>query len=227
MELTGKVVVITGAFGQLGRAMTQEALHQGAQCALLDVVTREAPAGAVAWQVDLSSLPDVARVMNEVAIRFGRIDALVNIAGGFRWQTVASSDALQEWQQQFAINLMTCVNASKAVLPHLQRAGTGRIVNIGAMGALKGANGMGPYAASKSGVMRFTESLADEVKLQGITVNAVLPSTIDTPQNRADMPDADHSRWVKGEDIAKTIAFLLSDAAGAITGALLPVTGKT
>jgi NAD(P)-dependent dehydrogenase (short-subunit alcohol dehydrogenase family) len=227
MQLTGKVIVITGAFGQLGRAATAEFLAQGAQLALLDVVTGDAPANAAAWKVDLTSLSDTTRVLDEAAARFGRIDGLVNIAGGFRWQTVADSADLAEWGKLFALNLQTCVTASKAALPHLQRAGAGRIVNIGAMGAVKAASGMGAYAASKSGVMRFTEALADEVKLQNITVNAVLPSIIDTPQNRADMPKANFDRWVKAEEIARVIGFLLSDASAAVTGTLIPITGKT
>lgn len=227
MQLAGKVVVVTGAFGQLGRAVTRELLAQGAQVALLDVATGEAPQGAAAWKVDLTSLPDTARVLEAAAQRFGRVDALVNVAGGFRWQTLEQSEDLGEWSTLFAMNLQTCVTASKAVLPHLRRSGAGRIVNIGAMGAVKGASGMGAYAASKAGVMRFTEALADEVKLQGINVNAVLPSIIDTPQNRADMPKANFDRWVKAEEIARVIAFLLSDGAAAVTGALVPVTGKT
>ena len=160
-------------------------------------------------------------------MRFGRIDALVNVAGGFRWQSLEQSEDLAEWASMFNINVMTCVTASKAVLPHLQRSGAGHIVNVGALGAVKAASGMGPYAASKAGVARFTEALAEELKLQGINVNAVLPSIIDTPQNRADMPTADFDRWVKAEQIAGVVAFLLSDDASAITGALLPVTGKT
>jgi NAD(P)-dependent dehydrogenase (short-subunit alcohol dehydrogenase family) len=227
MQLQGKVVVVTGAFGQLGRAVTAEALGQGARCALLDVHVGDVPAEAAAWPVDLTRLADVERALGEVAAKFGRIDGLVNVAGGFRWQTLEGSADLQEWGTLFAMNVSTCVNASKAVLPHLLRAGGGRIVNIGAMGGVKGANGMGAYAASKAGVMRFTEALADEVKLQGITVNAVLPSIIDTPQNRKDMPEADFGRWVRAQEIAAVIAFLLSDAAAAVTGALLPVTGKT
>lgn len=227
MQLTGKVVVVTGAFGQLGRAVVQEVLAQGGRAAMLGRVGGEAPDGAAAWRVDLTSLADTTRVMEEVAQHFGRIDALANIAGGFRWQTVEKSEDLSEWSDLHAMNLQTCVTASKAVLPHLHRAGAGRIVNVGAMGALKGASGMGAYAASKAGVMRFTEALADEVKLQDITVNAVLPSIIDTPQNRADMPTAPHDRWVKAQDIAGVIAFLLSDAAAVVTGALVPVTGKT
>jgi NAD(P)-dependent dehydrogenase (short-subunit alcohol dehydrogenase family) len=125
------------------------------------------------------------------------------------------------------MNLKTCITATKAALPHLERQGAGRIVNIGALAANKAANGMGAYAASKAAVARFTEALADEVKLKNITVNAILPSIIDTPQNRKDMPDAEFDRWVKPQDIARVIAFLLSDASAAVTGALLPVTNKT
>jgi NAD(P)-dependent dehydrogenase (short-subunit alcohol dehydrogenase family) len=227
MTLQDKVVVVTGAFGQLGRAVVQEVLAQGGRPALLDVAAGEPPAGTRAWKVDLADLPDARRVLAQVAEDFGRIDALVNVAGGFRWQTLEQSEDLGEWTALQAINLRTCVTACKAVLPHLQQAGAGRIVNIGAMGALKGASGMGAYAASKAGVMRFTEALGDELKLQDITVNAVLPSIIDTPQNRADMPKANFERWVKAEEIARVIAFLLSDAARVVTGALLPVTGKT
>jgi NAD(P)-dependent dehydrogenase (short-subunit alcohol dehydrogenase family) len=227
MTLQDKVVVVTGAFGQLGRAVVREVLAQGGRAALLDVSAGEPPADTRAWQVDLAALPDAKRVLAQVAEHFGRIDALVNVAGGFRWQTLEQSEDLSEWAALQAINLQTCVTACKAVLPHLQQAGAGRIVNIGAMGALKGASGMGAYAASKAGVMRFTEALGDELKLQDITVNAVLPSIIDTPQNRADMPKANFERWVKAEEIARVIAFLLSDAARVVTGALLPVTGKT
>ncbi len=227
MQLEGKVVVVTGASGQLGRAVAEEVRSQGGRVATLDVNEGAAPEGGRAWKVDLTSLQDTQRVFAEIAAHFGRIDALANIAGGFRWQTLADSEDLAEWTALNAINLQTCVTASKAALPWLQRAGAGRIVNVGAMGAVKGASGMGAYAASKAGVMRFTEALADEVKLQGITVNAVLPSIIDTPANRADMPTAHHDRWVKPQEIARVIAFLLSDAAAAVTGALLPITGKT
>lgn len=227
MPLEGKVVVVTGAFGQLGRAVVDEVRAQGGRVALLDVTQGDAPEGGRTWKVDLTALADTTRVFGEIAAHFGRIDGLANIAGGFRWQTLGESEDLAEWTALQSINLLTCVTASKAVLPWLQGSGSGRIVNVGAMGAVKGASGMGAYAASKAGVMRFTEALADEVKQQGITVNAVLPSIIDTPANRADMPKADHDRWVKPQDIARVIAFLLSDGACAVTGALVPVTGKT
>jgi NAD(P)-dependent dehydrogenase (short-subunit alcohol dehydrogenase family) len=165
MQLAGKVVVVTGAFGQLGRAVTREVLAQGAQVVMLDRNTGDAPQGAAAWQADLTSLPQVTDALAQAAQQFGRIDALVNVAGGFRWQTLDGSADLAEWSLLFAMNLQTCVTASKAALPHLERQGAGRIVNIGALAALKGASGMGAYAASKSGVLRFTESLADELKL--------------------------------------------------------------
>ncbi|HKU99860.1 MAG TPA: SDR family NAD(P)-dependent oxidoreductase [Vineibacter sp.] len=227
MKLEGKVVAVTGAFGQLGQAVVAEMVRQGAKVALLDIAEGKAPEGSAAWKVNLTSLADVKAALDGVAQRFGGIDALVNVAGGFRWQTLEGSADLGEWSALFEINVLTCVTASKSVLPHLQKRGGGRIVNIGAMGAAKGSTGMGAYAASKAAVARFTEALADELKLKNITVNAVLPSIIDTPQNRQDMPDADVDRWVKPTEIARVIGFLLSDSASAVTGALLPVSGKT
>lgn len=227
MQLAGKVVVVTGAFGQLGRAVVDEVLAQGAEAAMLGRSPGDAPQGARAWKVDVSALAQTTRAMADIAAHFGRIDALANIAGAFRWQQLADGTDLSAWSEMQAQNLQTCTTASKAVLPHLQAAGAGRIVNVGAMGAVRGAAGMGPYAASKAGVMRFTEALADELKLQGITVNAVLPSVIDTPQNRTDMPHGNFDAWVKPREIARVIAFLLSDAAAAVTGALIPVTGRT
>jgi len=226
MKLEGKVVAVTGAFGQLGRAVVAEVLRQGAKAALLDIAEGIAPEGSAAWKVNLTSLADVKAALDDIAQRFGGIDALVNVAGGFRWQTLEGSGDLGEWNALFEINVLTCVTASKSVLPYLQQRGGGRIVNIGAMGAAKGSTGMGAYAASKAAVARFTEALADELKLKNITVNAVLPSIIDTPQNRLDMPDADVDRWVKPEEIARVVGFLLSDPASAVTGALLPVAGK-
>lgn len=226
MQLEGKVIVVTGAFGQVGRAVVAEVLRQGAAAALLDVVAGSPPEGAHAWKVDLKSLDGVREVLDDVVARFGRIDGLVNVAGGFRWTSLEDCSDLGDWEAMFSMNLMTCVTPTKAALPHLLRQG-GRIVNVGAAGAVKAAAGMGPYAASKAGVARFTEALADELKLRGVNVNAVLPSIVDTPQNRADMPDADFSRWVPPQDIARAIGLLLSDAAAAVTGALVPVTGRT
>lgn len=225
MRLDGKVIVVTGAFGQLGRAVTDALLHLHARVAMLDIHDGQAPDGAHAWRVDLASLDDTRTAMNEIAAQCGRIDGLVNIAGGFTWTTLEDSDDLSEWQRMVAINALTCVTASKAALPHLVQSGGARIVNIGAASAVRATAGMGAYAAAKSAVARFTEALSEELKVRNITVNAVLPGIIDTPANRQDMPDADFNAWVTPQDVAGVIAFLLSDAARSITGALLPVTG--
>jgi NAD(P)-dependent dehydrogenase (short-subunit alcohol dehydrogenase family) len=162
--------------------------------------------------------------MATIKRKLGRLDVLVNIAGTFRFETLEKGDT-QTWDLLFKVNVKTAVNAARAALPFLLESGSGRIVNVGANAAIKAGAGMGPYAASKAGVHRFTESLAEELKGRGVTVNAVLPSIIDTPANRADMPNADFSKWVTPAELAGVILFLASDEAKAITGALIPVTG--
>ena len=226
-QLEGQVVAITGAFGALGSAVVRVALAEGAQVAAID----RAPAprlpldgAALFGDVDLSGDSGARAAIDAILARFGRLDALVNIAGGFRWETLADG-SLDTWNSLYELNLRTVVATCRAALPHLPSE-RGRIVNIGAAGAVKAAAGMGAYAASKAGVARLTEALAEELKERGITVNALLPSIIDTPANRADMPKADFGKWVKPEQLADVIVFLLSPKSQAITGALLPVTGK-
>ncbi len=163
--------------------------------------------------------------MAAVKAKFGRLDALLNIAGGFQWETVEGGRA-ESWDHMYALNLKTALYSCQGALPYLLESGAGRIVNVGAQSALHGASGFGPYAASKSAVHRLTESLADELKLKGVTVNAVLPSIIDTPANRRDMPKADFDRWVKPADLAAVMLFLASDEAKVVTGALIPVSGR-
>jgi len=229
--LNGKVVAITGGFGQLGVAVVQGALAAGAKVAALD--RAPAPAAAsnlgdalVLGGLDLAEPDGAARALDEVASRFGGLDALVNIAGTFRWEELEQG-SVDTWDLLYRVNLRSAVSTSRAALPHLVKRGGGRIVNIGAgAAAAKAAAGMGAYTASKAGVAKLTEALAAEVKDRGITVNAILPSTIDTPANRTDMPKADFSRWVAPKSIADTIVFLLSDAARDITGALIPVSGR-
>lgn len=226
--MAGRVVLITGAFGVLGQAVAQAAAGQGARLALVDMAPR-APDGLGDGVlnfagIDLSDPAQAEHVASETAGRFGGIDALINVAGTFRWETVAGGST-GTWDFLYRVNVTTAVNMSRAALPHLLKSGAGRIVNVGANGALKAAAGMGAYAASKSGVHRLTEALAEETKGKGVTVNAVLPSIIDTAANRADMPDADPAKWVKPADLAAVILFLASEQAGAVTGALVPVTG--
>lgn len=219
-------IAITGAFGTLGAAVVKAALAAGHEVAAID--RAPVPAGLDGAHgfggVDLADTGAAKAAIDAAAAAMGGLDALVNIAGAFRWEPLAGG-SLDTWDLLYRVNLRTAVAASQAALPHLPDE-RGRIVNIGAASALKAGAGVGAYTASKSGVMRFTESLAEEVKPRGITVNALLPSIIDTPPNRADMPEADFSRWVQPTALAGVVMFLLSDAASAITGALIPVTGR-
>lgn len=227
LNLQSRRLVVTGGLGVLGRAVVAALVARGARVAVLDRVSVEAPLEGVAvcLAADLGEVAAADQAMARVAQVLGGLDGLVNVAGGFRWETVAQG-SLDTWDLLYATNLRSCVSACRAALPHLREAGQGRIVNIGAAGALKAGLGMGAYAASKAGVARLTEALAEELKDQNITVNAVLPSIIDTPANRADMPDADATRWVTPQALAQVIAFLVSDEAAPITGACLPVTGR-
>jgi NAD(P)-dependent dehydrogenase (short-subunit alcohol dehydrogenase family) len=231
MRLDNKVVVITGGFGQLGKATAQVATALGAKLALIDTamdssglpdsLSKSLPLGGI----DLSVPEQADAAMKKIADQFGGIDALVNVAGTFRWETIGDGDP-GTWDFLYKVNVRTALVASRSALPYLMASQGGRIVNIGAGAANRAGLGMGAYAASKAGVARLTESLAEEVKEKGITVNAILPSIIDTPQNRKDMPDADFSRWVQPAEIGNVIAFLLSDMGTPITGALIPVAGR-
>jgi len=229
-SLQDKRIVVTGGFGVLGSTLGKYLLARGARVALLD--RSEAPAALLDTQnllcldgVDLTSAASAGVAFERVAEQWGGIDGLVNVAGGFAWETLEEGQ-LETWDRLYQINLRTAVVSAQSALSHLVAGNAGRIVNIGALASVKASAGMGAYAASKAGVARFTEALAEELKDRGVTVNAVLPSIIDTPANRADMPDADSSRWVTPEALAAVVAFLLSDDAAAVTGALLPVSGR-
>lgn len=225
MNLEQKGCIVTGGFGVLGGAVVQRLRGAGAKVAAIDRATAPKDDALAIGRVDLSKAAEAKWAIDTAVERLGGLYALVNIAGAFRWETLAEGDP-STWDLMYTINLRTAVCASKAALPHLSAAGGGRIVNIGAGAAAKAGAGMGAYAASKAGVAKLTEALAEETKASGTTVNAVLPSIIDTPANRADMPNADFSKWVKPEAIAELIAFLLSDAAADITGALTPISGR-
>jgi NAD(P)-dependent dehydrogenase (short-subunit alcohol dehydrogenase family) len=228
-----QAIVITGAFGSLGAATARAAIKLGARVALIDRAPT-APADLIAQAgtaavflpgVELADEAAAKSAIDTAHERLKGLDALINTAGAFRWQTVADGDPAV-WDSLFSINVKTTLNSSRAAIPHLRASRAGRIVNVGAYAALKAGAGMGAYTASKAGVHRLTESLAAELKDQRITVNAVLPSIIDTPPNRKDMPNADFSTWVTTESLANILLFLASEQAQDITGALLPVTGR-
>ena len=229
--MTGRIFAITGASGILGSAVALAAAERGARVALIDFASEAevlkdcGPDALMLGGVDLTDAIAASAAIDAVADRFGGLDVLINVAGGFRWETLEGG-AWDTWHTMFRMNVLTATNASRAAIPHLKRSDAGRIVNIGANGALKAAAGMGAYAASKAGVHKLTESLAEELKADGVTVNAVLPSIIDTPANRADMAEADFASWVSPGDLAAAILFLASEEASAVTGALLPVTGR-
>ena len=209
--LQGKRIAVTGASGALGTVVLQALATAGASAAGI-------PRGT-----DLSAASVAAVALRTIAQKLGGLDALVNVAGGFGFGKLADGGA-EPWELMHKSNLMTAVNATQAALPLL--GANGRIIYIGSASAAKAGVGMGPYAASKAGIEKLTEALAAEVKDRTITVNAILPSIIDTPANRADMPKADFSRWVQPQQIADLIVFLLSERASAITGALIPIVGR-
>jgi NAD(P)-dependent dehydrogenase (short-subunit alcohol dehydrogenase family) len=225
--MAGRVLVITGAFGVLGSAVAKAAAGQGARLALIDFA-KDGPTvdGAlVLGGVDLTDAAQAGAAIDAVADHFGGLDGLLNIAGGFAWQTLADGPA-DTWAALYRLNVLTAANASRAAIPHLKRSAAGRIVNVGANAALKAASGMGAYAASKAGVHALTQSLAEELKGDNVTVNAVLPSILDTPANRVDMPKANPADWVAPDDLAAVMLFLAGEASVAVTGALVPVTGR-
>jgi NAD(P)-dependent dehydrogenase (short-subunit alcohol dehydrogenase family) len=225
----GRVFAITGGFGVLGSAVAKAACAQGDKVALIDsawAVPSNCPGEAlVLGGVDLTDPEKAKTALQTACDKHGGLDVLLNIAGGFRWETLEDGST-QSWQDLYRLNVVTAANASRAAIPHLKRSVAGRIVNVGSAAALKAGTGMGAYAASKAGVHALTQALAEELKPTGVTVNAVLPSIIDTPQNRADMPKADPADWVSPKDLAAVILFLASEEARAVTGALIPVTGR-
>ena len=225
--MPAKVVVVTGASGALGAAVVAAVRAQGGRICAIDhaaTTTPATPDHLALGGVDLSDPAQARTAIETAAAHFGQLDALINVAGAFAYETIADGEP-STWQRLYAINVLTALHASRAAIPHLVKSSAGRIVNVGAMGALRAGAGMGPYAASKAGVHRLTEALAAEFKGQ-LTVNAVLPSTIDTPANRKSMPDANFNDWVTLDELAAVILFLASNAASGVTGALLPVTGR-
>lgn len=231
-DFTGRTVMITGAAGHLGRAVAAAFAERGASLVLVDR-TREALEKAFGGEderrlfvpTNLLEPREVEAAAAEALLRFEHLDVLCNIAGGFRMGEAVHETSDATWDFLFDLNARTLLHACRAVVPHLIERGRGAVVNVGAFSALKGAANTGAYVASKAAVIRLTESMSLELRELGINVNCVLPTTLDTPDNRAAMPDADPSRWVAPADLAAVIVFLASDAARAVHGAAVPVTG--
>lgn len=234
--LSGKVVLITGGTGALGQAVTLAVLHAGARA----VVTYRNKAHADALrseladrgltcdleQVDVTDSAAVARLVDWLLARHGRLDGLVHLVGGYLGGIPVAELSDQDWEQQMLLNLRSTFVCCRAVVPQMIRQRAGRIVTVSSRAAVRPGPGSAAYNVSKAGVIVLTETLAEEVKREGVTVNCILPSIIDTPANRQAMPRADFARWVTPAQIAELIVFLLSDAAAAITGAAIPIYGQ-
>jgi NAD(P)-dependent dehydrogenase (short-subunit alcohol dehydrogenase family) len=222
-DFAGKVVVVTGAAGALGSAVAAAFAERGATLALVDVVPIDT--AHASFSCDLTDPAACTALVADIKRQLARIDVLANVAGGFAMGETVHQTTVDTWQFMFDINVHTMLNMVRATVPEMLAQRGGRIVNIGARAGLRGMGQMGAYCAAKSVVIRLTESLAAELKDHGINVNCVLPSIIDTARNRADMPDADFSRWVAPADLAAAIVFLASEAGRALHGVALPVEG--
>jgi 3-oxoacyl-[acyl-carrier protein] reductase len=223
MKLDGKVVVIAGGSGALGRAVVPAFIAAGARTFTAD---RNPASSQVENHVpltgDVTDEAECRRLVEEVIGKEGRVDALVNLVGGFAMGRLVETDG-SVWHRMLAVNLTAAFFLSKAVVPHMVERRAGRIVHVAARAAVEPFPGAAAYVVSKAGLAALIRALATELAGSGVTVNGILPTTIDTPANRAAMPDADSSKWVKPESIADLIGFLASDGAGQINGALIPV----
>ncbi|WP_119071673.1 SDR family oxidoreductase [Aggregatilinea lenta] len=234
-DFSDRVVMVTGAGGSLGAAVVRTFYAGGAQVVLSERAADKIEAAlpeiardrerVLLHAADQNDPQAVAGLVEAALERFGQIDALANLVGGFGLSPVAETSVAQ-WDFMLTLNARTAFLVSQAVIAPMRAQGTGRIVHVGSRAALAGSAKMAAYSASKAALIRLVESLAAELKHDGITVNCVLPGTIDTPKNRAEMVNADRSRWVTAEDVANVIAFLASDAARAVQGAAIPVYGR-
>jgi NAD(P)-dependent dehydrogenase (short-subunit alcohol dehydrogenase family) len=218
---TGKVIIVTGAAGNVGSALAMHLASKGARIAAVDTVKDR-------LEAVIAGLPGSGHMalstydLTDSAATAALVAQIVTTVGGFAMAKLADA-GLDQWDKMFSLNVKTTWNIYRAAVPAIKQAGGGALIGIGSAAGLRGSGEMAAYAATKSAVMRLTESFADELRTDNIRVNAVLPTTIDTPQNHADMPGADSSRWVKPAAIAEVMGFLLSDAARAVSGQLLQV----
>jgi NAD(P)-dependent dehydrogenase (short-subunit alcohol dehydrogenase family) len=231
MTFNNRTVMVTGAAGNLGRAVADAFAERSANLVLVDL-RRDGLERAFGAEnerrmfapTNLLAQAQVDATVGQAIHRYGRIDVLCNIAGGFRMGQPVHETTDETWNFLLDINARTVLHTARAVVPRMMASGGGKIINVGAYAAQKGVAQMGAYCVAKGAVIRLTEAMAAELREKGINVNCVLPTIIDTPENRAAMPGADPGRWVAPADLARTILFLASDDAGAIHGAALPVT---
>lgn len=234
-NFSGQVVLVTGASGNLGSAAAHAFLKSGAHLVLIEREMQtlinsfpDLPGDQhhlLQAPVDVTRAEDLAQVVRNTLDAFGRIDVLANTVGGYRAGTPLHETPPETLDFMFRLNAYSVFYLSRAVIPTMLQQGSGKIIHVAARAALSGSANAAAYTASKSAVLRLTESMSAELKTKGINVNCILPGTIDTPQNRQEMPDADFSRWVQPEDMADVILFLASPAARAIHGASIPVYG--
>ena len=222
-EFADHIVLVTGAAGALGQAVVEEFVRVGATPVQLDIVEPDNDHYSV--KCDLADAAACEAAVRDIVAKYQRIDVLANIAGGFTMGEQVHETTAATWDFMLNLNALSVLNMARAVVPQMLAQGNGKVVNVGARAGLRGAGHMGAYSASKAVVIRLTEALADELKEQGINVNCVLPSIIDTERNRHDMADADFSRWVAPAALAKVVRFLASADADPIHGAALPVEG--
>lgn len=234
LDFTGRVVAITGGAGNLGVAVGKAFAAAGAKLAFIDrspgklsEVFSESDRHFIASPTDVTDETSVAAAIEEITNRFGRLDALVNTAGGYRAGTALHETPINDWDFMLNLNAKSVFVVCRAAVPFMLKQGQGKIINVSSRAALSGDAYHAAYSVSKTAVVRMTESMAGELKDSGINVNCVMPGLIDTPQNRAAMPDGDFSKWVAPEAIANVILFLASDGAVAINGAAIPVYGRS
>lgn len=232
-SLVGRVVLVTGALGHLGQVSARRFLRAGAKTVLVDRMTDRldsqfqdvagSPDHMLAGGVDLTDEASVVQMVREVVVRFGRIDVVVNTVGAYSGGMTVVQEDVDTWGRLWQINVMSTLLTSRAVIPGMVEQGRGAIVNVASHAALRGREGLAAYSMAKSAVLRLTESLSAEVKSSGVNVNAILPGTLDTPENRKALPGDAVDDWVTPEAVADVILFLSSDAARAIHGASIPV----
>ena len=234
--MKNQVVIITGAVGNLGVATARAFQNAGAKTVLVDRLSYrlreffpglvDSPDHFLASGVDLSDAASLGKLTEQTLARFGRVDALVNTVGGYRGGKPVHEADIADWDFLFNVNVRTTLLCCRAVIPQMLKQQSGKIINVASRDGLAGSAGYAAYSASKSAVLRLTESLAGELKASNVNVNCIMPGTIDTPQNRKAIPNGDFSKWVEPDAIAEVILFLASDAARSINGAALPVYGK-